>query len=150
MAHTYTNLLIHVTFSTSGRTPLLTDAIRSDVHAYLGGILRELDAAAIAIGGTADHVHLLIRLPANLPLADCLRIAKTNSSRWVKERWPERRSFAWQGGYGAFSVSESNRAAVIRYIRDQVQHHRRISFQDEFFALLKNHRVDFDERYLWQ
>src|SRR5579863_526487 len=149
MAHTYTSLLIHVTFSTSGRAPLLADAIRLDVHAYLGGIFRELDATAIAIGGTSDHVHLLIRLPANVALADCLRIAKTNSSRWVKERWPKRRSFAWQGGYGAFSVSESNRAAVIRYIRDQAQHHRRISFQDEFLALLKNHRVDFDERYIW-
>jgi REP element-mobilizing transposase RayT len=150
MAHTFTSLLIHVIFSTSGRTPLLTDAIRLDVHAYLGGILRELDAIPIAIGGTADHVHLLTRLPANLALADCLRIAKTNSSRWVKERWPQQRKFAWQGGYGAFSVSESRRAAVIRYIRDQAQHHRRISFQDEFLALLKNHRVEFDERYLWQ
>jgi REP element-mobilizing transposase RayT len=150
MAHTYTSLLIHVIFSTSGRTPLLTDAIRPDVHAYLGGILRELDAIPIAIGGTADHVHLLTRLPANLALADCLRIVKTNSSRWVKERWPQRRKFAWQGGYGAFSVSESRRAAVIQYIRDQAQHHRRISFQDEFLALLKNHRVEFDERYLWQ
>ncbi len=150
MAHTYTSLLIHVIFSTSGRTPLLTDAIRPEVHAYLGGILRELDAIPIAIGGTADHVHLLTRLPANLALADCLRIVKTNSSRWVKERWPQRRHFSWQGGYGAFSVSESRRAAVIRYIRDQAQHHRRISFQDEFLALLKNHRVQFDERYLWQ
>ena len=150
MAHTYTSLLIHVIFSTSGRAPLLTDAMRLDLHAYLGGILREMDAVPIAIGGTADHVHLLIRLPANLALADCLRIAKTNSSRWVKERWPQQRKFAWQGGYGAFSVSESRRAAVIRYIRDQAQHHRRISFQDEFLALLKNHRVEFDERYLWQ
>jgi putative transposase len=150
MAHTYTSLLIHVIFSTSGRTPLLTDAIRPDVHAYLGGILRELDAIPIVIGGTADHVHLLTRLPANLALADCLRIVKTNSSRWVKERWPQRRHFAWQGGYGAFSVSESRRAAVIQYICDQAQHHRRISFQDEFLALLKNHRVEFDERYLWQ
>jgi REP element-mobilizing transposase RayT len=150
MAHTYTSLLIHVIFSTSGRAPLLTDAMRLDLHAYLGGILREMDAVPIAIGGTADHVHLLIRLPANLALADCLRIAKTNSSRWVKERWPQQRKFAWQGGYGAFSVSESRRAAVIRYIRDQAQHHRRISFQDEFLALLKNHRVEFDERYIWQ
>jgi REP element-mobilizing transposase RayT len=81
MAHTYTSLLIHVVFSTSGRAPLLTDAIRLDVHAYLGGILRELDAIPIAIGGTADHVHLLTRLPANLALADCMRIVKTNSSR---------------------------------------------------------------------
>jgi REP element-mobilizing transposase RayT len=150
MAHTYTSLLIHVIFSTSGRTPFPCDAIRLDVHAYLGGILRELDAIPIAIGGTADHVHLLTRLPANLALADCLRIVKTNSSRWVKERWPQQRKFAWQGGYGAFSVSESRRAAVIRYIRDQAQHHRRISFQDEFLALLKNHRVEVDERYLWQ
>jgi REP element-mobilizing transposase RayT len=150
MAHTYTSLLIHVIFSTFGRTPLLADGIRLDVHAYLGGILRELDAIPIAIGGTADHVHLLIRLPADLALADCLRIVKTNSSRWVKERWPQQRKFAWQGGYGAFSVSESRRAAVIRYIRDQAQHHRRISFQDEFLALLKNHRVEFDERYVWQ
>ena len=150
MAHTYTSLLIHVTFSTSGRTPLLTDAIRLDVHAYLGGILRELDAIPIAVGGTADHVHMLIRLPANLALADCLRILKANSSRWVKQRWSQQRKFAWQGGYGAFSVSESRRAAVIRYIRDQPQHHQRISFQDEFLALLKNHRVEFDERYIWQ
>jgi putative transposase len=150
MAHTYTSLLIHVIFSTSGRAPLLTDAIRLDVHAYLGGILRELDATPIAVGGTADHVHLLTRLPANLALADCLRIVKANSSRWVKERWPQQRKFAWQGGYGAFSVSESRRAAVIRYIRDQAQHHRRISFQDEFLALLKNHRVEFDERHIWQ
>jgi REP element-mobilizing transposase RayT len=150
MAHTFTSLLIHAVFSTAGRAPLLTDAIRPEIHAYLGGILREVRAVPIAIGGTADHVHLLMRLPANLPVADCLRVAKTNSSRWVKERWPQRRSFAWQGGYGAFSVSESRRAAVIRYIRDQAQHHQRISFRDEFLALLRNHRVEFDERYVWQ
>jgi len=74
---------------------------------------------------------------------------KTNSSRWIKEKWPERRSFAWQGGYGAFSVSESSRQTVIRYIRDQARHHERISFKDEFLSLLKKHGVEFDERYLW-
>ncbi len=150
MAHTFTSLLTHVVFSTSRRAPLLADAIRPDVHAYLGGILREMHAAPIAIGGTADHVHLLTRLPADLAVADCLRVVKANSSRWVKERWPERRSFAWQGGYGAFSVSESRRGAVIRYINEQARHHRRISFQEEFLALLKNHSVEFDERYLWR
>jgi len=150
MAHTFTNLLIHAVFSSAGRAPLLTDAIRSDVHAYLGGILRELHAVPIAIDGTADHVHLLTRLPTDLSVADCLRLVKTNSSRWIKQRWPERRSFAWQQGYGAFSVSESRRAAVIRYIHDQTRHHRRIAFQDEFLALLRNHHVEFDERYLWQ
>ena len=149
MAHTFTTLLTHVVFSTSGRRPFLPDAIRSDVHAYLGGILREMRATPIAIGGTEDHVHMLTRLPADLAVADCLRVVKTNSSRWVKERWPERRLFAWQGGYGAFSVSESNRVAVIRYIQDQVRHHQRVSYQNEFVALLQRHDVEFDERYIW-
>lgn len=150
MAHTFTNLLTHVVFSTSGRSPFLDDGMRPDVHAYLGGILRELHAVPIAIGGTADHVHLLMGLPADLAVSDCMRVVKTNSSRWIKERWPERRSFAWQGGYGAFSVSESRRGAVIRYIQDQALHHRRISFQDELRSLLKNHRVGFDERFMWR
>jgi len=150
MAHTFTSLLTHAVFSTASRAPFLADAIRPEMHAYLGGILRELHAAPIAIGGTADHVHLLVRLPADLAVADCLRVVKTNSSRWVKEKWPERHSFAWQGGYGAFSVSESMRGAVIRYIQDQARHHRRISFQQEFLAMLKKHDLEFDEQYLWQ
>ena len=150
MAHTFTSLLTHVVFSTSGRAPFLADAIRPDVHAYLGGILREIHAAPIVIGGTADHVHILARLPADLAVADCLRVVKANSCRWVKEKWPQRRGFAWQGGYGAFSVSESRRGAVIGYIQEQARHHRRVSFQDEFLALLKNHAVEFDERYIWR
>jgi putative transposase len=150
MAHTFTSILVHAVFSTAGRAPLLTDAMRPDVHAYIGGILRELRAVPVVIGGTADHVHLLARLPADLSVAKCLQIVKTNSSRWVKERWPERRRFAWQRGYGAFSVSESKRTTVIRYINDQERHHRRISFQDEFLVLLRNHGVEFDQRYIWQ
>jgi hypothetical protein len=89
-------------------------------------------------------------LPADLAVADCMRVVKTNSSRWLKERWPQRRLFAWQGGYGAFGVSESRRSAVIRYIESQAEHHRRISFQDEFLKLLRSHNVEFDERYVWQ
>jgi putative transposase len=139
MAHTFTDLLIHVVFSTSERRPFLSDAIRADLHAYIGGILREMEAPSIAIGGTTDHVHLLTRLPAHLAIADCLRVLKTNSSRWVKERWPEKHLFAWQSGYGAFSVSESNRGSVIRYIGDQERHHQRVSYQGEFLALLKRH-----------
>jgi len=150
MAHTFTSILIHAVFSTSGRSPLPGGDLRPEMHAYLGGILRRLEAVPIVVGGTADHVHLLARLPADLAVVDCLRVVKTNSSRWAKERWPERRAFAWQGGYGAFSVSESRRAAVIRYIQDQEQHHRRISFQEEFLKLLRNHGVEFDERYIWQ
>lgn len=150
MAHTFTNVLIHCVFSTAARAPFLTEAVRSDMHAYLGGILKQLNAVPVVIGGTSDHVHLLACLPANLAVADCLRVVKTNSSRWAKERWPERSLFAWQGGYGAFSVSQSRRAAVVRYIQNQEGHHRRISFEDEFLSLLKNHGVEFDERYVWQ
>jgi REP element-mobilizing transposase RayT len=150
MAHTFTNLLTHVVFSTRLRVPTIDDAIRSDLQSYIGGILRELRSTPIVIGGTRDHVHLLTRVPADLAVADCLRVLKTNSSRWVKEKWPERHTFAWQAGYGAFSVSASNRANVIRYIQEQEQHHRKISFQDEFLALLRKHGVEFDERYIWQ
>jgi putative transposase len=150
MAHTFSSILVHAVFSTSGRLPLLGDAIRLEMHAYLGGILRGLEAVPIVVGGTADHVHLLARLPTDLAVADCLRVVKANSSRWAKERWAGRRVFAWQRGYGAFSVSESRRGAVIRYIQDQEQHHRRISFQEEFLKLLTNHGVEFDERYIWQ
>jgi putative transposase len=150
MAHTFSSILVHAVFSTAGRSPSLNDAIRPEMHAYLGGILRRLHAVPIIVGGPTDHVHLLVRLPADLAVADCLRVLKTNSSRWAKARWPLRRPFAWQRGYGAFSVSESRRAAVIRYIQDQQQHHRRISFQQEFLKLLTNHGVEFDERYIWQ
>ena len=150
MAHTFTSLLTHVTFSTHGRASLIVDLIRDDLHAYLGGILRELHATPIAIGGTTDHVHLLTRLPADLAVADCLRVIKTNSSRWVKEKWPERRSFGWQGGYAAFSVSESNRVNVIRYIQEQERHHLRISLQEEFLGLLRKQGVELDERYIWR
>jgi REP element-mobilizing transposase RayT len=143
-------LLIHAVFSTFDRVPFLSEAIRSDVHAYIGGILRELRATPIAVGGTSDHVHLLTHIPAEMAVADCLRIVKTNSSRWLKQKWPERRAFAWQRGYGAFSVSESGRAAVIRYIQDQEHHHRRISFREEFLVLLKKHGIEFEEKYLWR
>ena len=96
MAHTFTRLLTHVIFSTSERMPYLSETMRPDVHAYMGGILRELRAVSIAIGGTSNHVHLLMCLPADLALADCLRVVKANSSRRIKERWPKSSPFAWQ------------------------------------------------------
>ncbi len=128
---------------------MIVPDIRGDVHAYLGGIVREEGGTAVAIGGTADHVHLLMELPADRNVADCVRVVKTNSSRWVHERWPERRAFSWQAGYGAFAVSASNADRVIQYIRNQEQHHRRINYHDEFVALLRKHGIAFDERYLW-
>jgi len=148
MSHTFTNLLTHVIFSTRERRPFLADEIRKDVFAYAGGIVRELGGTAIMVNGTDDHVHALLVVPGNLAVAECVRLLKTNTSRWVHEKWPERK-FAWQTGYGAFSVSESNRGQVIRYIQDQEKHHRKISFQDEFRAFLRKQGIAFDERYIW-
>ena len=130
----------------------------------MGGIVREMRGVARLINGVQDHLHMLISLPADLALAECLRVVKTNSSRWVHEtlphhpapprqnraRWGPRRSFAWQTGYGAFSVSASNEKQVFQYIRDQERHHRRITFEEEFISLLRKHTISFDERFLWR
>jgi REP element-mobilizing transposase RayT len=116
----------------------------------MGGILRELHVTPIMVGDTNDHVHLLIKPPADLAISDCLRGLKTNSSRWVKEKWPEHRTFGWQCGYGAFSVSESSRQDVICYIQNQVEHHHRMTFQEEFLSFLKKHGIESDKRYIWR
>lgn len=150
MAHTFTNLLTHVIFSTKGRQPYLHGDFKPHLFAYMDGIVRHLHGVPIKINGTADHVHLLVSLPPALSVSELLRVLKANSSRWVHEEWPARKSFAWQEGYGGFSVSQSNASRVLRYIRDQEEHHRKLSFQEEFVALLKKHGIAYDERYIWQ
>jgi putative transposase len=134
MAHTYTSLLAHVIFSTKDRRPLLDAEVRGRVFAYMGGVVRELKGAALAINGPDDHVHLLLALPANVAVADAVRVVKANASRWVHETWPRRKDFAWQSGYGAFSVSRSNVEEVERYIAGQEEHHRHLSFQEEYLV----------------
>jgi len=149
MGHTATNVLIHFIFSTRDREPLIKPEVESDLYAYLGGIVREIGGVALCINGMADHVHLLVRLPAARCVADVARVIKANSSRWIHERWPQLRSFSWQTGYGAFSVSESAVDSVREYILRQQEHHEKRSFQEEFIAFLKMNRVAFDERYIW-
>jgi putative transposase len=129
MGHTYTNLLTHIIFSAKDRLPYLRDDRRV---------------------GVKDHVHALVRLPAALPVAKAVEIVKTNSSRWIHEYRVLHRTFAWQTGYAAFSVSESNADNVSAYINKQREHHQRITFQEELIALLKRSRVEYDERYLWK
>ncbi len=149
MAHTFSNLLTHVIFSTKRRIPLIAAEIKNELHAYMGGIIRQLNGQPIRIDGTSDHVHLLLRLPPDVSVSETLRILKTNSSRWVHERWPSRRAFGWQAGYSAFSVSQSNASKVLKYITSQEEHHRRVSFEEEFLAFLKKHRIQYDKLYLW-
>jgi putative transposase len=147
MAHTESNVVLHFLFSTKNRLPIITSEIRADLFAYLGGIVRGISATALIVNGTADHIHMLIRIrPAQSP-AEIVRVVKANSSRWVREK--NRRRFAWQTGYGVFSVSESNVAEVSRYIAGQEQRHKKLTFQEEYVAFLKRNNVAYDERYIW-
>jgi putative transposase len=147
MSHTSGNILLHLIFSTQGRRALIKPEFRDDLFAYLGGIIREMHGTALIINGTADHVHMLLRVrPVHSP-AEIARVVKTNSSRWVREKWSPK--FAWQTGYGVFSVSESNVAGVTEYIAAQEEHHKKHSFQEEFVAFLKKNNVAYDERYIW-
>lgn len=128
--------------------PLIGPGLRSDLHAYMGGIIRELGGHALTINGTADHVHLLIAMPPAIAVADAARVIKANSSKWVREKHVH--NFGWQTGYGAFSVSQSMVSEVTKYITRQESHHQKVTFQEELVAFLKKHNVAYDERYIWK
>ena len=147
MSHTSSNIVLHSIFSTQGRRPLLKADFRADLFAYLGGIIREMNATALIINGVSDHVHMLVRIRPVHSAAQIVRVVKANSSRWVHEKWAA--GFAWQTGYGVFSVSESSVPAVTKYIAEQEKHHKKHSFQDEYIAFLKKNKVAYDERYIW-
>ena len=147
LSHTSGNILLHLIFSTQGRRPLIKPDFRADLFAYLGGIIREIRATALIINGTADHIHMLVRIRPAQSAADIVRVVKANSSKWVRAKWTS--DFAWQTGYGVFSVSESNVTAVKKYIAEQEEHHKKHSFQEEFLAFLKKNHVEYDERYIW-
>jgi REP element-mobilizing transposase RayT len=149
MSGTFSNLLVHVVFSTKERERWITPLIAKRLHPYMGGIVRAHGAAAIAIGGVEDHVHLLVRMKPDQALADLMRMVKARSSRWIHERFPALREFAWQEGYAAFSVSKSNEAAVKRYIENQAEHHAQRGFKDELIAMLERSGVEYDERYVF-
>jgi len=147
VAQTCGNVVVHLIFSTKLRRPLIVPDIRSDVFAYLGGIVRELRSTALIVNGTSDHVHMLIRIRPALSIAEIARIVKANSSGWIRKKG--HKEFAWQVGYGVFSVSESSVPAVTKYIASQEEHHKKRSFQEEFLAFLKKNKVAYDERYIW-
>jgi len=147
MAHTYSNLLLHIVFSTQGRARLINADIKSELYAYIGSLVKEKKGKPIIINGTADHVHLLILLPANISVSDVMRFVKANSSRWMTQRFGK--PFSWQTGFGAFSVSRSNVPAVARYIRDQEIHHAKFDFKREFESLLDKNGVKYNDQYLW-
>lgn len=150
MPHTFANLVAHVVFSTKDRRTFLKSDLRGRLFPYLGGIVRESGGTALLINGPEDHVHILLSLPPTVALSDVMRVAKANSSKWVHETWGDLGEFGWQAGFGAFSVSQSNVDAVKRYILEQEEHHRKMTFQEEFVALLTKHNISYDPRYIWE
>jgi putative transposase len=149
MAGKYLSLLTHFTWSTAGREPWLETNMREDLYSYIGGIMRRKNARLLSAGGTFDHIHLYASLPSTISIADFVNAVKSNSSRWIHECSSRLLGFAWQEGYGAFSVSKSEEAKVVRYISSQEVHHRRRTFKEEFVGLLDKHGIAYDERYIW-
>jgi putative transposase len=148
MPSTHLSLHYHLIFSTKNRHPFIAEAWRGRLHAFLGGAVRSLGGVPAAVGGTGEHVHLLVGLRANHTLADVLRDIKSASSHWVHDTAGVR-DFAWQDGYGAFTVSASSIERVKAYIVHQEEHHRKRTFQEEYVEFLKQSGVEYDERFLW-
>jgi putative transposase len=152
MPQSLSYLLIHVVFSTKDRAPALAVAVRPALHAYLATVARNAGCECYRVGGVADHVHMAIRLSRTATIAQLVENLKTSSSKWLKTQTPQSpalASFAWQQGYGAFSVGPSDLEALRAYIDTQEEHHRTRTFQEEYRAFLKRYGVEYDERYLW-
>jgi putative transposase len=150
MPQSLAKILVHTVFSTKDRRPFLRDKLlREELHRYLGGILTHNDCQPIIIGGVEDHVHILSTLSRTCQAADMVKEVKRGSSLWLKTKSPDLHDFSWQSGYGIFSIGNSQVESVRNYIAGQEEHHRKVSFQDEFREFLKRYGVEFDERFVW-
>ncbi len=150
MPQSLSSVYLHLIFSTKDREPWLQDpTLRSEFHAYLGAVSKQLDCPPVIIGGVADHVHILARFGRGVSQSDWVKELKRVSSLWIKERDHRMNGFAWQSGFGVFSVSPSSLDAVEQYIANQEEHHRKVTFQDEYRQFLTKHRITWDERYVW-
>jgi len=147
MSHTYVCELVHCVFSTKNRRPLIRPEFQMDLWHFLGGIARKNGFKALIVGGTENHVHILLSLPATIALAKAVQLIKGASSRWMNET--HTKDFAWQEGYGAFTLSISQKGHTIAYIQAQPEHHRKRSFEEEFIAFLKRHGEEYDPRHVW-
>ena len=150
MPQSLANVLIHLVYSTKNRTPWLKDPeLRRELYAVIGQSLKDVDCHPIQIGGVEDHVHVLFALSRKYAIMNVVEELKTEGTKWLKKQDSSLGDFHWQSGYGAFSVSESKRQEVIRYIERQEEHHLKMSFQDEFREICRKHGVEIDERYVW-
>ena len=149
MPQSFGSIQMHLVFSTKGREPWIVPDLAQRLYEYIGGTLRGNKCTLLDAGGIPDHVHLLISLSREMSTADLARIVKSSSSKWIHDTFPSMGYFAWQAGYGAFSVSYSEIDGVRRYIAKQEEHHRKMTFQDEFRTFLRKHDLEWDEKYVW-
>jgi REP element-mobilizing transposase RayT len=149
MPQSLANVLIHGVFSTKSRIPSIHQDVEDELWRYLATVCRTIHCAAHGVGGTADHAHIVCSLGRTITIADALREIKADSSKWMKAKGQRYVDFAWQNGYGAFSIGQSQLDDVKRYIARQKEHHRERTFQEEFRELLRRYQVAFDERYVW-
>ncbi len=149
MPQSLARLHVHLIFSTKHRAPIVTDDVRDPLHRYMASVMRDLQCPAVLINSVEDHVHVLFDLARTVAVATAVEEVKKSSSKWLKTQDSGLAAFAWQAGYGAFAVSESNVETVRNYIANQREHHRAKSFQEEYRAFLERHNVAFDERYVW-
>lgn len=150
MSQSLVKIKIHLVFSTKNREALLVDNIREEMHRYQATVLHSLNCPVMLINSVPDHVHVLFELGRTVPLSVVVSKNKTSSSHWIKTKDRSFQNFSWQTGYGAFAVSESQGAMVKKYIAEQEKHHRKTTFQEEYVMFLRRHRVQFDERYVWE
>jgi len=149
MPQSLSYLLTHIIFSTKDRAPLLDATVRPALHSYVATVSRNAGCECYRVGGVEDHVHLAVRLSRTVTMAQLIEDLKTASSKWIKTQSPALSAFAWQRGYGAFSVGKSQMDALLHYIDNQETHHKKHTFQDEYRELLTKYGIDFDERYVW-
>ena len=149
MPQSLAKVYLHAIFSTKNREPILADAWRDELFSVLGGATNNLGCQSLIVGGVADHVHLLFQLGRTITIAEAIGKIKSTSSLWINQMHPELSGFNWQAGYAVFSVSQSNVEAVRTYVRNQPEHHKTQSFQDELREWLRRYHIEWDERYVW-
>ncbi len=150
MANTYSQIYIQIVFAVKGRENLIGRDWKDELYKYITGIVKNHHQKLLAIGGVADHVHILLNIKPNIALSDLVRDIKANSSRFINEKRFVRGKFSWQEGFGAFSYSISQLDDVIRYVQNQEEHHRETSFKDEYLKYLKRFDIEFDENYVFE
>jgi putative transposase len=149
MPQSLAQILVHLVFSTKNREPILADDIRDGLHAYIGGIVETRHGALLKSGSVADHIHLLIAHPRTCAPSDLVKEIKIGSSKWLKTKSPKYGNFHWQSGFGIFSISPVHRPALENYLASQAEHHRKVTFQEEYRRMLTKYGIPIDERYVW-